>query len=145
VVDVANAVVDRINLQTLSQSFTAVRKYNPTLKLEDAASLVVSVWPETRLIEFFSRREYGRRIAIAVMVQKNVSAVDEDTTEIDALMLLVDEIIDRLEFEHLNAGAPIPKKALFQSIVNDPVCSRDTLEIERQFVSKLVVTYLLSE
>ncbi len=141
ITDLADAVVSRINSGRYSQDVTAQRLYQPVLELPDAETLQVSVVPKAQRVTVLSRTENAFQIDIDVAVQKKVGKIDDDQTELDALMALVQEIIDRLRFEHLVIGAPTPKRALFQSLTHEPIYAREHLDQLRQFTSVVTVTY----
>lgn len=141
VTEIADAVVSRINGGRYAQEVAARRLYQPVLELPDADTLQVSVVPKAQRVTVLSRTENAFLIDIDIAVQKKVSKIDDDQTELDGLMALVQELIDRLRFEHLQIGAPTPKRALFQSLAHEPIYAREHLDQLRQFTSVLTVTY----
>lgn len=144
VVDVANAVVSKLNAApAFSQSFTAARKYLPLVDLQDGSPLTVLVAAKSLGVEYHARSSDGFRITVDIGILKNVTAIDDDQSQLDALVGLVEEIVDRLRFENLMVGAESVRPALFQEIVNEPIYARDHLREKRQFTSLVTVTYLL--
>lgn len=141
ITEITDAVVARINSGKYSQDVTAQRLYQPVLELPDGETLQVSVVPKAQRVMVLSRTENAFQIDIDLAVQKKVSKIDDDKTELDGLMALVQELIDRLRFEHLMIGAPTPKRTLFQSLTHEPIYSREHLDQLRQFTSVVTVTY----
>lgn len=144
IVDVVNAVVGRLNGgPPFSKPFTAVRRYLPKVDLADGDALTVLVAARSVAVTPHSRDKDGFRVEIDIGVLENVADVDDDHEELDGLVALVEEIVDRLRSEDLIVGAPSSKSALFQDISNDPIYARDHLRERRQFTSIITAAYLL--
>lgn len=135
VIDIADAVVARLNAGSFSQQFTAERKYQPVFGLPDLGTLRVSVVPRSVSIEGGTRTASFFDCAIDVGVQKKVNP--DQPAEVDGLMDLVEEIADHLRMQRL-AEAP---EAAWLSIANEPVFAPEHLDQERTFTSVLTVRY----
>ena len=135
IIDVADAVVANVNAGSFSQEFTAERTYQPVFELPEMQTLHVSVVPKSILIAAASRSDNFFDCAIDIGVQKKVDADDSD--EIDALMGLVEELVDHLRLKRLDA---LPAAA-WLSIENEPVFAPEHLDQQRTFTSVVTVTY----
>ena len=140
IIEIADAVVGELNAALLSQEFIAERAYLAWLELRDLADLKVIVVPTTVLpateagTRAATRHEYG----IIVGVQKKLKEVgDAEKTEIDGLMLLVEEIAKHLERRPLAACSD----AKWLTTENAPVFMPEHIDEMRQFTSLLTVTY----
>lgn len=133
-IDIADAVVTALNGHSFSQEFTAVRAYRPTFDLKDMTHLHVTVVPKAVELSTAGRGLAQSDVQIDVGVQKKLSAVDEDTTEIDALMDLVQEIAD-----FVRATGRFGEAAWVRT-ENAPVYSQEHLAELRQFTSVLTLT-----
>ncbi len=133
VIDIADAVVAELNDGSFSQAFTALRKYRPEFELKELAELQVTVVPRSleRSIAGRGCRQIDYDIDIAV--QKRIS----DDADCDALMGLVQEIIDYLDDHSLTAYPA----ARWVKIVNDPIYAPEHLQDKRSFTSILTLTY----
>ncbi|MCP4594507.1 MAG: hypothetical protein GY842_27565 [bacterium] len=134
-ISVADAVVASLNDGSFSQSFTAERKYVPVFELPDMETLRVTVVPKSVSISAAARDSDFFDSAVDVGVQKKVNP--DELTEIDALMNLVEEIIDHLRGKRLDA---LPEAA-WRAIAHEPVFAPEHLDQVRQFTSVLTVTY----
>jgi hypothetical protein len=137
-VQVADAVVERINTATLPQPATAVRLYQPGWTLDELQQLRVSVVPRSVQVEPATRREANLDCTIDIGIQKKLSG-DELQPEIDALTELVEAIADLLRFSHLHL--PGGREAAWFGMSNDPVVATEHLEQHRQFTSLLTAIY----
>jgi len=99
--DLTEAVVDRINAGSYSQSFTATRAYFARMELKDVETLTVTVTPSGDVAEVVNRNETGHTMAVDVGIRKKVNDVDNDT--LDPLADLVEEIKTQLRFANLDA------------------------------------------
>lgn len=132
--DIADALVASLNGGAFTQSFTAQRHYCPTFDLAEMDTLHVSVVPKSMAIQTAARDGSFHDLAVDIGVQKKVN---EDPADIDALVNLMDEIIEHLKLRRL-PGMP---QAAWLSIEHDPIVAREHLEQLRQFTSVLTVTY----
>lgn len=111
-VEIATAVTAALNAATLSINFTAVRSYADwTDKLEDLDTLQVDVVPLQTVVDtqLASHAEIMYRWAVDVGVRKRFSGAEItgptgsiEIDEIDALVLLVEEIHEHLTAERLS-------------------------------------------
>lgn len=97
-IDTADAIVTTLNAAsanaTLSQSFTALRKYVPRTDLKDMDSLHVTVVPAISEPQRISRSRINLSMTITVAVQQRSTLADpdNDATTFDPLVTLVEEI-----------------------------------------------------
>ncbi len=99
-VEIADAIVTAINAQSFSLAFTAVRRWLWYQEVSEIVtqSPVVSVLPRDVLINrpASSREQQNRQHGIVIAVQQKLPETGE-TAEIDALILLSQEIYEFLE------------------------------------------------
>jgi len=141
-IQLADSVVADLNAATLSQTFTAVRKYRPPKSLEDVKSLTVLVVPGAVEQEFVSRNSQVETYRVDVAVAKKLdvpSTAGTNTIESlsDPLAYLVEEIKD------LFAGArpSAYPTAICSRIVNDPAFYPDRMDDHRVFLSVIQLFY----
>lgn len=135
IITIADAVVASLNEASFNPEFTAQRLYQPIFELSDMQTLHVSVVPRSETISGASRSEEYFDHAIDIGVQKKLDTTGLD--EIDALMDLVEQIVDHLRHRRL-AEEPT---ATWMSIKRDPVFVVEHLDQLRQFTGVLTVTY----
>ena len=140
IIEIADAVTSTLNAATFGQDFTAERTYVATFELPDLKRLKVTVVPRSKLpaAEAHTRGATRHDYAISVAVQKKFQEIGGvEKTEIDALMLLVEEIAGYLERRPL-ATCPDAK---WIGTENAPVFIPEHIDELRQFTSVLTVTY----
>lgn len=131
---VADAVTYAINMGVYSQTFTAVRYYQPRFELVDMDTLHVSVIPRSIAEKPATRALTAYDCSIDIGIQQR-SAMDQAT--LDALTGLVAEIADRLR----TVSLPTMPDARLVALNNEPVFAPDHLDELRQFTSVLSATY----
>ena len=92
IIDIADAVVAKVNAATFSREFTAERHVLADFDLPELKDLRVVVMPKAVHIAPGSRSERTYDYDIDVGVQQHV----ENLAEVDGLLALVEEISDRL-------------------------------------------------
>src|SRR5512136_3281491 len=92
IVQLADAVVADLNAATFSQSFTAQRSYLPRWKLEELATIRVTVVPKDDVGERASRAQWQEDYQLDVAIQQRLGA--NETAQMDALVLLGQELAD---------------------------------------------------
>lgn len=140
IIEIADAVAAALNFHTFSREFTAERTYLATFELPDLKTLKVTVVPRSILPapEADTRGATRHDYAISVAVQKKFKEIGEaERTEIDALMVLVEEIAKHLERLPLAPGSD----AKWVGMENAPVFIPEHIDELRQFTSVLTVTY----
>lgn len=139
-IQLADAIVTELNAATLSQSFTAVRKYRPPKTLEDCKTLTVLVVPGSVEHEFASRNAQAETYRVDVAVAKKLDTSTTDTIESlsDPLCLLVQEIEDLL----IGTRPGDYPGAIVTRVVNDPVFYPDKMDDHRLFLS--VIQFFIS-
>ena len=132
VIEIADAVVAKLNTASLSQPVTAVRFYQPLFELPEMDKLHVSVVPRGIVLTQASRVSVSRDIQIDVAVQKRFS--QGDAAELDPLLLLVEEILNLFLLKVM--GQTVCVKA-----ENNPVYAPEHMSELRQFTSVVTLTF----
>ncbi|MFQ3678544.1 MAG: hypothetical protein SNJ74_11445 [Fimbriimonadaceae bacterium] len=131
---IADAVVAQLNATAFSQPLTAERHYLPQFELADMTTLRVSVVPRSVASKGLDRNRDSFDCRIDVAVQQKL---DPTPGNLDALMVLVEEIADHFRSEPL-AGYP---QARCTEVENVPVYAPEHLDEFRQFTSVLTLTF----
>ena len=131
---VADGVTSLINLATLSQSFTAVRYYQPKFDLKEMDQLHVSVVPRSISEKRLSRALTAFDCAVDVGVQQRS---DMSQLTLDGLSNLVAEIAEVLRTNLLTGFA----EARLVELERNPVFAPEHLDELRQFTSVIRATY----
>jgi hypothetical protein len=134
IVDIADAVVTALNSGTFSQSFQAVRHYQPVFELKDMGTLHVSVVPKGIELELFTRTQVQADVQVDIGVQKKLESIEP--ADMDPLMRLVEEIGDYFR-THALTGTP----AVWIKTENVPIFAPEHLGKLRQFTSVLTLTF----
>ena len=140
VIEIADAVVAALNGASLSQEVTAVRHYLPEFDLKEMDQLHVSVVPAELDEEIADRTRDKAEYKIHVAVQKRVTKQDPpglDTTAIDDLMTLVEEIDDLFRHKPLSGF----EQAHWLKTENKPIYDPKHLKENGQFTSLLAFTF----
>ena len=135
ITDIAEAVKDELNDSEFSQTFKAVRAYQPVYELPEMKTLHVTVVPRGVEVETSARNLVQHDYGIDVAVQKRFDKNEPD--ELDPLMTLVEEII---AFFRLRRLEDVPT-AICVKAANEPVYSPDHMEKFRQFTSVIRLTF----
>ena len=136
VIDVADAVAAEINVSQLAISgLSAQRHYRPQFELVELKSTRISVVPKSIVITGLARASNQHDCSVDIAVQKKLSSLDP--SEIDPLMLLVQDLSDLLRLTRLSA---MPT-ALWVKTENAPIYALEHLENQRVFTALLTVTY----
>jgi hypothetical protein len=88
---IADALVDALNTHPFSVGFVAERTYVPRHKVEDLATIAVSVVPKRRRTELLTPSATKRTHRIEIGIQRRVEA-DNVPAEMDPLVTLCEEI-----------------------------------------------------
>jgi hypothetical protein len=136
IIDIADAVVTRLNAQTFGQEFTATRSMLPRFDLKDLDVLRVTVVPAGLQEERNSRESKRRDYEIHVGIQKRID--DTSDANIAAMVELVEEIADDLD--GLTFATPRATCIGAETVVlYDPAI----LDQRRAFMSVLSLTWRL--
>lgn len=129
IIQVCDAIVTVLNAASLSQSFTAVRSYSPEYDLKDMTPLHVTVVPKSEKDERLSRNAAMtmKVFEVDIAVQKRVPA--KSNSEIDPLVLLVQEIVDLLD------GYELITRGICTTTRPNPIFAPEHLDEMRQFTS----------
>jgi len=131
--EISAAVVTSLNAATLSQSFTATRTWDAIFESKPT-SWEVTVIPAGMGAEVFSRdRKGSSTYGILVAVRKTMQP--NDNTELDAGVLLVEEIVDHLR------GAGNMAGAIFAGVELEPMLDSDILRESHVFSAGPVFSY----
>lgn len=137
IVDVADAIVSKLNTMAFSLPLTAVRAYRPVFTLEDLATLRVTVVPKSLLIKPGTRSACYYECAVDIAVQRKIDPAATEAATIDPLMDLTQEIADCLRLAKLDA---LPELSWI-ALANDPIWAPEHLDQQGVFTSLLTVTY----
>ena len=137
-IEIADAIVAKLNDASLSQAFTATRAYLPTYKLEELDTLHVTVVPKSMYVEMASREKDDETYRIDVAVQKRLS--DITNAVIDPLTLLAQEVGDHMRRRRLTDYPA----AAWIGIEHDPIYVPRHLEEHNQFTSVITLMYLVT-
>lgn len=136
----ADALLAQLNALTLSQDFTATRRFRvDDLYSNITAGLNVYVVPAGRTIARETRGVVGQRLTHQVAVAVGFTSEPENSV-VDPYAQLTDEIIDAVE------AAPqltwSGGSASLVEVVQAPIWSRQHLEELNAYLSILTLTYL---
>lgn len=132
--DLQAAVVARINGGTYSEAVTATAVYFPTYKLEDLATLKVTVAPNDDEETIESRSATIDELSVAVGIQKKLEGTGE--TGVADLDTLTEAIRARLTLHSFDSVG-----ARFFRVSRRPYVAWDKFESDRVFQAFVVVTY----
>lgn len=135
VVVLAQAVVAELQAGTYSQPCDVVRAYAPVATLQELTTARVTVIPKRCDSELQSRAALRDEYAVDIAVQRKVDPAD--LAEIDALLLLTEELRDFLKGRAL-AACP---EAQWLATANDPLYAPEHLAQQHAFTSLLTLTY----
>ena len=133
IIDVADAIVTELNGHSFSQPFTSARGYLPTFDLQEMGELKVTVVPKEDDGKLDTRTASTHDYAIDIGVQKKPPAIDN--TDLDPLMLLVQEIADHFLFGKQAAGATLISPTVRVLYL------QEHLQKLRQFTSVITLTF----
>jgi len=133
--ELAEAVKDALNAAEFSIEFTAARVALPLFKLQDMGTLHVTVVPRAVEVSLGSRRDNSYEMGVDVAVQQRLANVDNDT--VDALIALVQEIVDHMTRLHLGESS----EARWRGTTVEPLYSPEHLREMRQFTSVIRLDY----
>lgn len=137
VADLADAVVALLNGNAAwSQGFTAERGYLPRFELSQLSELRVVVVPKSDAEAMESRSTVRRTIAVDVGVIKQLST--EENADMDAMMLLTDQIKDYVRGQRFSS-----LNAMWSETTNDPVYDPTHLRDNRTFFAVITFNFLL--
>ena len=132
--EVADGVTSLINLATLSQSFTAIRYYQPKFDLKEMDELHVSVVPRSITEKRLSRSLTAFDCAVDIGVQQRN---DMSQLALDGLSNLVAEIAGLLRNNLLSGFS----EARLIELSREPVFAPEHLDELRQFTSVVRAIY----
>ena len=140
--EVAQGVVDALNLQTFSQEFEAVRAWEVRDTIESTENAIVSVIPSEDIITTASRGADNHAVGIDVVIQKQHSGTNE------AAFMSEDDEIDDLAQEVMDYLSDPDNRIITESLNATPVAiskerDRDRLISDGVFTVMVSVTYSL--
>ena len=136
IIQIADALVTRLNGGTFSQPITAVRTVFPNFELKELSTLKVTVVPRSVDTVLLTRSNDQDDYSIDIGVQKKLTVNYESETA--TLIGLVTEIKDFLKLKHLTIST---KVAMWISTKIDPIYSREHIAGDNVFTSVVTVTY----
>jgi len=134
IVQLADAVVADLNAATFSQSFTAQRSYLPRWKLEELATIRVTVVPKDDVGERASRAQWQEDYQLDVAIQQRLGA--NETAQMDALVLLGQELAD-----YFKSRNPTGDLATLVAVAFAPLFDPDHLEKHKTLTTVLNLTF----
>ena len=134
IVQLADAVVADLNAATFSQSFTAQRSYLPRWKLEELATIRVTVVPKDDVGERASRAQWQEDYQLDVAIQQRLGA--NETAQMDALVLLGQELAD-----YFKSRNPAGDFATLVAVAFAPLFDPDHLEKHKTLTTVLNLTF----
>lgn len=137
IIDIANGVVGELNSPTspIAGLATAERAYSPVFDLHDMKDLHVTVVPRGLEMSAASRSLTQSEVQIDIGVQEKLDSKEQ--SEIDGLMVLVEQIADYLRGRRLGA---VPE-VVWLKTENNPIFAQEHMGELRQFTSVLTATY----
>jgi hypothetical protein len=134
IVQLADAVVADLNAATFSQPFTAQRSYLPRWKLEELATIRVTVVPKDDMGERASRAQWQEDYQLDVAIQQRLGA--NETAQMDALVLLGQELAD-----YFKSRNPAGDLATLVAVAFAPLFDPDHLEKHKTLTTVLNLTF----
>ncbi|HNB60283.1 MAG TPA: hypothetical protein PK308_08205 [Phycisphaerales bacterium] len=134
IVQLADAVVADLNAATFSQPFTAQRSYLPRWKLEELATIRVTVVPKDDVGERASRAQWQEDYQLDVAIQQRLGA--NETAQMDALVLLGQELAD-----YFKSRNPAGDLATLVAVAFAPLFDPDHLEKHKTLTTVLNLTF----
>lgn len=134
IVQLAEAVVADLNAATFSQRFTAQRSYLPRWKLEELATIRVTVVPKDDVGERASRAQWQEDYQLDVAIQQRLGA--NETAQMDALVLLGQELAD-----YFKSRNPAGDLATLVAVAFAPLFDPDHLEKHKTLTTVLNLTF----
>ena len=134
IVQLADAVVADLNAATFSQPFTAQRSYLPRWKLEELATIRVTVVPKDDVGERASRVQWQEDYQLDVAIQQRLGA--NETAQMDALVLLGQELAD-----YFKSRNPAGDLATLVAVAFAPLFDPDHLEKHKTLTTVLNLTF----
>ena len=134
IVQLADAVVADLSAATFSQPFTAQRSYLPRWKLEELATIRVTVVPKDDVGERASRAQWQEDYQLDVAIQQRLGA--NETAQMDALVLLGQELAD-----YFKSRNPAGDLATLVAVAFAPLFDPDHLEKHKTLTTVLNLTF----
>jgi len=138
ITEIADAVVSDINAATLSQPITATREYLPEHDLTELQNTVVTVVPKGVSIQGSTRGQNQHDYQVDIAVQEKVPT-GGGKSEIDALMILVEEILDLFRLNRVTV--PTLGSVPLLRAENDPIYAPEHLNQHGVFTSVITLTF----
>ncbi|MDO8302878.1 MAG: hypothetical protein Q7T18_06540 [Sedimentisphaerales bacterium] len=139
IIQIADAVVVKLNGGTFSQSFTSTRTVVPNFDIKELGTLKVTVVPRSVESSILTRVSDQDDFVIDIGVQKKLTTAFE--TETVALIGLVSELKTFLRLGNLSIGSAVVR---WLSTKIDPIYSREHIAGDNVFTSVIAVTYRMA-
>lgn len=138
ILQLADAITTALNAATLSQTFTAERKYVPKFDLHTSDAVQVAVVPKADSREPGGQSQDAAELTIDIGVMKKLQGtIADEVAEVDAMLELCDEIratVNRKRLVDLDS-------AICVAIVQDPIYSIEEVDDKRTFLTVLTTTW----
>ena len=134
----ADEVVEALNDETFSQSFTAARLTVPMFTLQELASLKVSVVPRGRAKEIETRGVNAVQHKLELGFQKRLTNVN-DPSESDPMDLLVEQVEDFLLGTQINGKTCV---AIEHILADDSLFAKEHIYADKVYTAVVEVTFL---
>ena len=134
IVELADAVVGDLNGHAFSQPFTAERSYLPRYRLEDLATIRVTVVPKDDVGQRSSRSQWQQDYKLDVAIQQRLGANEQ--TQMDGLILLAQELAD-----YFKTHALITDVAVLIEVAFAPLFDPDHLEKHKTLTTVINLTF----
>ncbi len=133
-IQLAEAIVNRLNTGSFSQPFTAKRYYQPKFKLEELQELRVCVVPLSTSKVSISRGADSVETVVQIGVLKKLTSIENES--LDPLTFLVEQIADSMNNIEVLAN---PISTVTGTAIN-PIFDQKLLNENRQFTSVVELT-----
>lgn len=134
IVQLADAIVADLNSHPFSQAFQAQRCYLPRWKLEDLATIRVSVVPKDDVGQRASRAQWQEDYQIDVAIQQHLTG--DEQSLMDGLILLAQEIAD-----YFKTSNPTGNLATLVTVAFAPLFDPDHLEKFKTLTTVVNLTF----
>ncbi len=137
IINIADTLAERLNSESFSIEFDAVRMYRPVFDLPEMKDLRVTVVPRSVEVVRLGRSPWQHDYTIDIAVQQ---AIGSDS-DIDALMQLAEELQD-----HFTGLSLAVNNELYPvlSVVIDPLFAPEHLSEMQLFTTVITVTFRTS-
>ena len=134
IIQLADAIVADLNTATFGQAFIAQRTYLPRWKLEELATIRVTVVPKDDIGERASRAQWQEDYHIDVAIQQRLAANEQE--QLDALIGLAEELAD-----YFKSRNPTGNLATLIAVAFAPLFDPEHLEKHKTLTTVINLTF----